>query len=631
MDLNKLGQPVLSTSAVTTTAHDDRILWQRFQQAFENGQEFPGAWLALQCTTIDKVVCGCVVLLENDRFKPMGYWPAATKHSDSLMAVAEHALKERRGVVQSMKSSGVSTLENVSSPIAYPILLDDTVIGVAALEIRSTNEQELAAIMRRLQWGTVWIENFYRKNRQQQDQQKHHRLALAFQLSTLCFDHRKAKSAMFAIATEWAVQMGCDRVSIGFIKRRHAVIETVSHNANFDKRTQTASAIASAMDEAIDQKSPVQFPCQDTLTINRGHEKVCSLSGSASAYTVLMMAPPADGSEDNIIGAITIEHSSETFFSAENRQLCQQIALVIGPLLDMKRKEDEWIVGKIWRSIHTQVGMLIDEKHYGRKLFVVASIAITLFFLMFNSSYRVPAQATIEGLVQRHIAAPIDGYIAESYVRAGDRVAQGQPLFTLDNRDLKLEQFKWNSKFAQLQQQHLDALTQRNHTQVGILQAQMNQASAQLDLIEEKLNRTRAIAPFTGVIVKGDLSQELGSPVERGQSLMQISPLDQYRIILNIDEKDIADIKIGQKGELSLAALSHDSFSFSIEKITPVSAANEGVNRFRVEAKLETSPDMIRPGMQGMGKIEVGDRNLFWIMTHRMFDWIRIWIWSWWP
>jgi hypothetical protein len=35
--------------------------------------------------------------------------------------------------------------------------------------------------------------------------------------------------------------------------------------------------------------------------------------------------------------------------------------------------------------------------------------------------------------------------------------------------------------------------------------------------------------------------------------------------------------------------------------------------------------------MKGVGKIEIGERRLLWIWTHRMLDWFRLAAWSWWP
>ena len=66
-------------------------------------------------------------------------------------------------------------------------------------------------------------------------------------------------------------------------------------------------------------------------------------------------------------------------------------------------------------------------------------------------------------------------------------------------------------------------------------------------------------------------------------------------------------------------------------KTTPVNTAKEGRNFFRVEAQLEGSGDRLRPGMEGIGKIYVDERHLFWIWTHSLTDWLRLWLWSWMP
>ena len=39
----------------------------------------------------------------------------------------------------------------------------------------------------------------------------------------------------------------------------------------------------------------------------------------------------------------------------------------------------------------------------------------------------------------------------------------------------------------------------------------------------------------------------------------------------------------------------------------------------------------LRPGMEGVGKVSVGERKLIWIFTHSLFDWFRLWSWKWMP
>ena len=39
----------------------------------------------------------------------------------------------------------------------------------------------------------------------------------------------------------------------------------------------------------------------------------------------------------------------------------------------------------------------------------------------------------------------------------------------------------------------------------------------------------------------------------------------------------------------------------------------------------------LRPGMEGVGKVLVGERPLLWIWAHPLLDWLRLGWWRWLP
>jgi multidrug efflux pump subunit AcrA (membrane-fusion protein) len=119
--------------------------------------------------------------------------------------------------------------------------------------------------------------------------------------------------------------------------------------------------------------------------------------------------------------------------------------------------------------------------------------------------------------------------------------------------------------------------------------------------------------------------------VKRGDVLFEVAPLESYRIVLEVDEREIAEVAAGQRGELTLSALPGRALPLRVERITPLATAAEGRNFFRVEAELTQPSGMLRPGMEGVGKIDIGRRSLVWIWTHRLFDWLRLAAWSWLP
>ena len=146
--------------------------------------------------------------------------------------------------------------------------------------------------------------------------------------------------------------------------------------------------------------------------------------------------------------------------------------------------------------------------------------------------------------------------------------------------------------------------------------------SAQLQLVEGQLARTRIVAPFSGLVTSGDLRQRLGGSVAKGEVLFEVAPLNAYRMILEVDERRIADVKTDQRGVAVLSALPNEHFEFVVRKVTPIAmgtggaqllscgspaghrlrAVSPGHGRHRQNPRGSTKPVFhLDPGFQGMG------------------------------
>jgi multidrug efflux pump subunit AcrA (membrane-fusion protein) len=334
---------------------------------------------------------------------------------------------------------------------------------------------------------------------------------------------------------------------------------------------------------------------------------------------------------DEVIGAIMFERQGEVdAFDEKTKEICEQVASLIAPILQYRRLHDRPISTKLRESGRGFLSGVFGSGYLGVKFISVLLVAAFVFMFITHWDYKISADATLEGAIERVVTAPEDGFIKDASARPGDIVEQGVALATLDDRDLQLEKRKWLGKQKQISKEYREALALRDLSQIGILRAQLTQAEAQLEILEQKLDRTVISVPISGVIVSGDYTRALGSPVERGQVLYKVSPLENYRIILQVDESEVSEIAVGMRGELTLSAAAEETFEMEVMNITPVSVAESGINYFQVEASLITPPEFLRPGMQGVGKISVGKRQVLWIWTHKMVDWMRLKLWSWW-
>jgi multidrug resistance efflux pump len=265
------------------------------------------------------------------------------------------------------------------------------------------------------------------------------------------------------------------------------------------------------------------------------------------------------------------------------------------------------------------------------KLGVIGVVGLALFLAFAQGEHRVTAKSVLEGEVQRAAVAPFDGFIATAPARAGDTVKAGDVLATLEDRDLILDRLKAHAERDKLVQKQREVRAKHDRTNLVILDSQIRQAEAQLALAEEKLSRARILAPFDGFVVSGDLSQMLGSPIEKGKTLFEIAPLDSYRLIAHVDERDVRYIALGQHGSIALAGMPGDPLPLVLTKITPITVAEEGRNSYRVEARLTALGPHLRPGMEGVTKIETGRRSIVWIWTRAIVEWLRLTAWKYLP
>ena len=596
--------------------------WRQFGAA-RTAEEFCSSWLAIQCHAIGEVSDGVVVLQKpgTAAMAPVAFFPENPANRTKLAEVTERALKERQGVL--LRLEGAANDAGARTQLAHPVQVDGELRGVVGLELEPRADAQVRLAMRELQWGSGWLEVLLRRHADPEEAARL-RLKLALDLVAALLEHEGLAKGGAALVTELATRLGCDRATLGVLERGRIRVRAVSHSGQFDRRANLVQLAAEAMEEAIDQHAVVSYPpmAEGSAIVSRAHELLVREAGAGASLSI-----PLESS-GRIVGALALERPAGFQFDAPSLELAEAVAAVCGPIVGLKLAAERNPALRTLDLLKGEWRKLVGPRHAALKFAAAGTAAAALFFLFATGTYRVSADAAVEGEILRAISAPIAGFVKEAPRRAGDTVKAGELIGRFDDRDLRLERVRLSSQHAQHAKQYREAMAKLDRAQAAIAIAQMDQVAAQLALVDEQLSRIEMTAPFDGVIVSGDLSQKLGSPVERGQALFEVAPLDSYRIALQVEEHEFADIVPGQRGSLAVNSIPHQRFDFTVTKVTAVNAVKDGRNRFRVEARLDAPPGRLRPGMEGVGKIEVDERKLAWIWTHSLVDRIRLWLWS---
>jgi multidrug resistance efflux pump len=300
-------------------------------------------------------------------------------------------------------------------------------------------------------------------------------------------------------------------------------------------------------------------------------------------------------------------------------------------MLSIHLRSNRLLAGRLVDGARKGLAALVGPRRPGLKLAAAGLAAVVFYLAVAQGEHRISARAVLEPEIQRAATAPFDGFVASAPVRAGDRVESGQTLVTLDDRDLLIDRAKWIAERNKLAQRQREALAKYERSALAVLEPQLQQALSQLALVEERLARIRILAPFDGIVVSGDLSQMIGSPVEKGKTLFEIAPLNAYRLMVHVDERDISFVSPGQTGMVALAGMPATALPLQLTRVTPVTVAEDGRNTFRAEARLVALDSRLRPGLEGVAKLDAGRRALLWIWTRPLVDWVRLAVWRYLP
>jgi RND family efflux transporter MFP subunit len=430
--------------------------------------------------------------------------------------------------------------------------------------------------------------------------------------------HGRFDAASASAVADLAALLSCERVSLGLWERQSVRVTTMSGVTDLRARQDAVGRVAQAMQEALEQRCAIVHPLPPDMAdhVTLAHAGLAQSNGRLSICTLPIV------SGEQATGALLFERQAG--FDANTLQLAKDAALFIGPVLVLQRRAESSLQARLRASMGR------GPAGQPRSPWPVAALAaaIALFVLgAWPMPYRVVATARVEGQAQRVIAAPVDGFVRSVAARPGETVRAEQVIVQLDDQDLQLESEKWESEIAKLDKQYRDALSKDEAAPIVVAASKLEEARTQLALAQRQLERTALRAPFDGVLISGDLSQSIGMPVKRGQELMTLATERAYRIVAEVDEQDIAALRLGQPAQVLFAALPQP-VAFSVTRIAPVATAADGRNVFEVEGSSAAGADTLRPGLRGVAKIEIEQSFVAAYWWQRVSQWWRRTTWK---
>ncbi len=282
----------------------------------------------------------------------------------------------------------------------------------------------------------------------------------------------------------------------------------------------------------------------------------------------------------------------------------------------------------------------------------------------------VVASGHVETPYRVEIGSQITGTVDDVLVQEGQRVTKGQPLISLEARELKAAVLQAQGAVAQAEarmrqlaeltlpsakealrqaqatllnaqqtydrtsqlasngyatraaldeaQKTLDvALAQKRAAEFQVFTAspggsdsvmaetQLNQARANLDTAQSRLGYATILAPRDGVLITRNV--EKGAVAQPGKALLVLAPAGDVQLVLQIDERNLGKLALGQTALASADAYPDRRFAAVVSYINP----GVDISRASVQVKLTVKdpPDYLRQDMTVSVDIEVAARR----------------------
>jgi RND family efflux transporter MFP subunit len=205
--------------------------------------------------------------------------------------------------------------------------------------------------------------------------------------------------------------------------------------------------------------------------------------------------------------------------------------------------------------------------------------------------------ARIEAWQRAPIYARVSGYLKSWSVDIGAPVKSGQQLADIETPDLDQQLLQAKAELASARSnltlaastakrwQGLLAADAVSHQEadekagdLAAKQAAVSAMQANVDRVQSLQRYTRLVAPFDGVVTTrntdvGALISVGGAP---GTELFVVSDISRLRVYVNVPQRQVAAIKVGDKAELSVPERPGKTFTATVQSLSQAINATSG-------------------------------------------------------
>jgi biotin carboxyl carrier protein len=408
----------------------------------------------------------------------------------------------------------------------------------------------------------------------------------------------------------------CDQVLLALGKNIGAVqLAAISGVEQIDAKSELAKTSLVAAQQPMALRKQLKFTIgqQRSNAEDLALENYCLASSSNGVLAIPLM-----DADQQLIGSILISDVPEKIADVKFVEHCQRLIGFLSGQLKTVLRANRGL-------IDTAMDWVTDRKRSELAKPAMIAACVMLVAMWIPLPYRVACDCEIQPVLRRYVASPYEGVLQQSLVESGDIVDAGQVVARLDGRALRVELAGVTAEFEGAKKRRDSSLATGNVAESHIATSEMSRHEAQMTIIKERLEHLDVRSPLAGMVVAGDLEKATGAPLEMGQTLFEVAPLETMVAEVAIPESEIDYVKAGMVVDIKVNAFPFKTFAAEIVRVQPRAEVINDQSVFVAEVKLANENRQLRPGMQGSAKVNTGWSPVGWNLFHRPWESVRYW------
>jgi len=431
----------------------------------------------------------------------------------------------------------------------------------------------------------------------------------------------------FAVVNDLCNRLGCQQVALGMVRRQKVDVLAVSGLDTLHRQSPGMVALRGAMEECLDARRAIVLPAgtddeSDTGTtgyrLHAQWQAACTHDAVASVLLRVHGQP---------VAVVSLRRSIVEPFTAEQIGDLRARLDALAPAIELLRRADRGVVRHALDGLRRGANVVTSPGRAMSRVLVASGVLLLGTLLFGTWNYEIAVPAAVAPARVRHLAAPFEAVLADAPAVQGDVVRQGQLLCAFDDTELRQQQRQLLAEWRVAQRSFDRALAEDSPVEAQLARAQQELVDARLAIVQRRIDLSRVRAPFDGIVIRGDHRKGIGGVVKQGEPLFELAPMGAWTFALRVPDAAAAELTPALSGFFATFARPEKPIGFTVDRVLPEAEIRDHRNVFLAEARPEESVEWLRPGMEGVAKVHVGRRPIWWILLHRMIDYLRIHLW----